>query len=64
MAARLGHVLWWAGNLVGGLLMLGGAILGLTDNSVTMTPFLHFVVPGAAIFLNGQACRYVLAGGK
>jgi hypothetical protein len=62
MAARLGHVLGWAGDIVGCLLMLTGAYWGLVGTTDRMAQFLFFFVPGLVIFLIGRACRYVLAG--
>jgi hypothetical protein len=62
MVARLGHVLGWTGNIVGGLLMLMGAYWGLFGTVDKMATFLFFFVPGVVIFLIGRACRYVLAG--
>src|SRR5262245_58885715 len=62
MAARFGHVLGWAGDIVGGLLMLMGAYWGAVATVDKLTTFLLLFVPGFAIFLIGRACRYVLAG--
>jgi 4-hydroxybenzoate polyprenyltransferase len=62
MAARFGHVLGWAGDIVGGLLMLMGAYFGAVGTTGKVTQFLFLFAPGFAIFLIGRACRYVLAG--
>jgi Na+-transporting methylmalonyl-CoA/oxaloacetate decarboxylase gamma subunit len=60
MAARLGHVLGWAGDILGGLLMLTGVYWGRTTDKFVM--FLLFFLAGFVVFLIGRACRYVLAG--
>src|SRR5262245_60151090 len=62
MAARLGHVLGWAGDIVGGLLMLMGAYFGAVATVDKLTTFLLLFVPGFTMCLIGRACRYVLAG--
>jgi hypothetical protein len=62
MVARLGHVLGWTGDIVGGLLMLVGAYWGLVGTTDKLVMFLVFFVPGFVIFLIGRAGRYVLAG--
>ena len=65
MAARLGRVLGWAGNIIGGLTILLWAVTALTaatDDKQQVMVFILFAVPGVVIILLGQACRYVLSG--
>ena len=71
MAARLGHVLYWLGCIIAGLIALF-AVVGVYDISqhpqsanaelwgyLTMLMLAMFAV---AAWLIGRACRYVLAG--
>ena len=59
---RLGHVLGWAGNLVGVPLVLVGVYTLTLPGGATDAKVLFLLLPGIVIFLLGRAFRYVLAG--
>jgi hypothetical protein len=63
MLARLGDVLYWAGCLLGILLVVAAVALynvGTGGDKVVIPPILiGFAV---VVWLIGRACRYVLAG--
>jgi hypothetical protein len=59
---RLGHVLGWAGNLLGIPLILVGVYTLTLPGGATDAAVLFFVLPGIVIFLLGRALRYIFAG--
>jgi hypothetical protein len=61
MAARLGDVLYWAGCLIGGLLVING-IWPYVETQRYHSDMLWVVGAGVVCWLIGRACRYVLAG--
>jgi hypothetical protein len=58
---RLGHVLGWAGNLLGIPLILLG-VYALTSGGDPSGIVLFLLLPGIVIFLLGRALRYIFAG--
>lgn len=70
MAARLGVVFYWLGNIVAVLAILAGAavtvIMIRSGNSRDMNaaPYVGagIAITGLIPYLLGRACRYVLAG--
>lgn len=65
MAARFGHVLYWAASLIAAL-MIGTAAFAVIANGVAINDagILATVFYAVIIWLIGLACRYVLAGPK
>jgi hypothetical protein len=59
---RLGHVLGWAGNLLGIPLILFGVYAFKLPDGDTVAKVLFLLLPSIVIFLLGRALRYVLAG--
>jgi hypothetical protein len=65
MLARLGEVLYWAGSVLGGLLVLAAVAF---YNYASIKPGEILLVTafligfGVVLWLIGRACRYVLAG--
>jgi hypothetical protein len=65
MAARLGHVLYWLGCIIAGLLALFAVIIvseGQSRTEYTWYTAAFVLVFAVAAWLIGRACRYVLAG--
>ncbi len=70
MAARLGVVLYWLGNIMAVLAILAGgtvtAIMIRTGNTndINAAPYVGagIAITGLIPYLLGRACRYVLAG--
>ena len=56
MLERLGHVLGWTGNIIGGLFVAGGVGLLLFGGDRFGAIFL-LLLPGIVIFLLGRAMR-------
>ena len=65
MLTRLGNVLYWAGCLLGGLLVLA-AVAFYNLASIKPAEIVLFsallVGLGVVVWLIGRACRYVLGG--
>ena len=61
MLARLGDVLYWAGCLIGGLLVIN-VIWSYIETQRYSRDDLFIVGVGVVCWLIGRACRYVLAG--
>ncbi|SDJ43385.1 hypothetical protein SAMN05216338_104956 [Bradyrhizobium sp. Rc2d] len=70
MAARLGNVLYWIGNILLVLTILVAATVAVTmirsdnPNDVNGAPYVGagIAIAGLIPYLLGRACRYVLAG--
>lgn len=62
MLERLGHVLGWTGNIIGGLMVVVGIYLLLNDPPLDWFKLVIALGPGVAVFLLGRAFRYILAG--
>jgi len=59
---RLGHVLGWTGNLIGGALIIAGAYTLTLPGGDTFLKVTFLLLPGFLIFLIGRALRYIFAG--
>jgi hypothetical protein len=59
---RLGHVLGWTGNLIGGLLLIAGVYALTLPGGDTIAKVVFLLIPGLLIFLLGRALRYILTG--
>jgi hypothetical protein len=62
MFERFGHVFGWIGNLLGGLLIVGGIYILTLPTGDTFSAVLFLLGPGVVIFLLGRALRYIFAG--
>jgi hypothetical protein len=62
MVQRLGYVLGWTGNILGGvLIILAIYILNFSGKDAVIMSLLFFV-PALVIIAVGRAARYVLSG--
>src|SRR5262249_9699362 len=64
MAARLRHVLYWAGGGLAAIIVIFGffVVVNETKSSTALWVAGFFAAAGGIIWLIGAACRYVLAG--